>query len=497
MAANTNTAIKDTARHGIVYGIGQLVPQLTGFVLLPLFTKYLTPSDFGVWSLLQSVSILAVTIFLVGLDTACMRSFYDYDDDEKRKVVVGSTVILVSFMVLLLYIAGFTSDRTLSELVFKSRDYSRHIHLVVILSGVRILNSIPYIVFRATNRSKTYILIQSVSAVARFVLMIVFLFLFEQKVVSLLYADISVTTLSSAFLYLTVRSDIKLKLDLGEAKKMMLYGLPLAPGQISSSVFEIADRYFLSAYASLSAVGVYSVGIKLSQAVPLLLSRPFQLIFPAVAFSLHKDSGYLDYCKKIFTYYSLIGIFICLSIGIFSREILSLLGRREYLAVENIIPFLLLSYFFHGVQQNLQIGIFVERKTHWFPIIIGTGCALNILLNWLLIKDLQIYGCAIAKILSKLIIVLLWYFLSKKFMNIRYEWVRIIKIAAAASIVYALSRWIKFDILIASIFFKIFLLVLFPLALYSVSFFVPDEKAKIKSIYRKATHASLKLIFSR
>ena len=74
---------------------------------------------------------------------------------------------------------------------------------------------------------------------------------------------------------------------------------------------------------------------------------------------------------------------------------------------------------------------------------------------------------------------------------------RIAKIAVAASIVYALSRWIQFDTLIASIFYKIFLLVLFPMVLYSVGFFVSDEKAKIKSTYRKATQASLHMLFLR
>ena len=497
MARNTNTAIKDTAKHGLVYGIGQLVPQLTGFVLLPVFTKYLTPADFGVWSLLQSVSVLAVAIFLVGLDTACMRSFYDYDDAGKRKVVVGSTIILVSLMVLVLYVSGYAADHTIGKLIFKSQKYSGHIQLVVILSGVRILNAIPYIVFRATNRSKTYILIQSLSAVARFVIMIVFLLYFEQKVLALLYADIAVTTFSSLFLYLTIRGDIKLRLDFSEVKKMLLYGALLTPGHLFSSIFEIADRYFLSNYVTLSAVGVYSVGMKLSQAVPMLLSRPFQLIFPAVTYSLHKDSGHIEYCKKIFTYYFLIGIFICLSIATFSKEILSILGRREYLAVENIIPFLLLSYLLHGVQQNLQIGIYVERKTHWLSIIVGIGCVINIVLNWALIKGMGIYGCAIAKIASKLLIVLMWYFLSKKVMDIAYEWMRILKISVAGGLVYAISRLIAFDALIVSIAFKLFLMALFPVALYMFSFFVPDEMVKIKTIYRRATRASLKLIFSR
>jgi O-antigen/teichoic acid export membrane protein len=327
--------------------------------------------------------------------------------------------------------------------------------------------------------------------------MIAFLFYFKQKVLGLLCADIVVTTFSSLFLYLTIRGDIKIKLDFIEAKKMLSYGLPLAPGQIFSSIFDVADRYFLSNYVTLSAVGVYSVGMKLSQAVPMLLSRPFQLIFPAVTYSLHKDSAHIEYCKKIFTYYFLVGIFICLSIAIFSKEILSILGRREYLAVENIIPFLLLSYLFHGVQQNLQIGIFVERKTHWLPIIVGVGCAVNIVLNWALIQGMGIFGCAIAKISAKLLMVLMWYFLSKRVMDITYEWARILKISVAGCLVYAVSRLVTFDALILSIVFKLFLIVLFPVALCVFSFFVPDEMAKIKSIYRRATRASLKLIFSR
>ena len=85
------TRIRETVFHGVIYGFGQTLSSAVGFLLIPLYTQYLTPSDYGIIALLHISMTLVIAIFGLGLSTAIFRSYYDYDGAEERKMVVSTT----------------------------------------------------------------------------------------------------------------------------------------------------------------------------------------------------------------------------------------------------------------------------------------------------------------------------------------------------------------------------------------------------------------------
>ena len=79
--------IKEAGKHGLIYGLGSIAQSAAGFFLLPLYAKYLLPHDYGVFSLIQMIGIVLGAIFYLGASSALPRSYFNYDDPEKRKKV--------------------------------------------------------------------------------------------------------------------------------------------------------------------------------------------------------------------------------------------------------------------------------------------------------------------------------------------------------------------------------------------------------------------------
>ncbi|MFX0142190.1 MAG: lipopolysaccharide biosynthesis protein, partial [Candidatus Hodarchaeota archaeon] len=70
--------LKKLLRHSSVYSIGNLLSKAIGFFLIPLYTRYLTPADYGVLELLELTSSI-ISLFLgLRIGTAVIRFFYDY-----------------------------------------------------------------------------------------------------------------------------------------------------------------------------------------------------------------------------------------------------------------------------------------------------------------------------------------------------------------------------------------------------------------------------------
>jgi O-antigen/teichoic acid export membrane protein len=482
MAATLGSAIKDTAKHSAIYGLGASIPRVVTFLLLPILVRQLTPAEFGIWAMLQSVALLSSSVFACGLDSAFMRSYYDYDEEDPRKIVVGTTIFLLLGASVILNIIGNIGVSYISSMLFQSIEYVKLIRITIASTTLMLLLSIPYVVFRALKKSKAYIFIQSGSAIFKLILLTIVLLVADEKLLGVVYVELFVSLCLFCILYWSIKHRIKFGFDFLEAGKLLRFGIPLVPTRFFYAVVNSADRYFLSHFMSLSAVGIYAVGMKISQVVTFLLTKPIQMIFPVMSFSIDKEDFSSEFYVKTFTYYIYAGVFLCLGISLFAKEILIIVGKQDYLASQNVIPVLALAFLLGGLQQNLQISIFVERKTLWLPAIAGGGCLVNLLLNWKLISIWGAFGAAFALFSTRLILAIAVYAVARSYRKVSYEWGRIFKIVTTSIALYYLGLLYDFDHLLYAIFYKSLLLIMFPIVLFLVDFFREEEKTRLRRL---------------
>ena len=88
---------KELAKHGVIFGLTSSLQSALSFILLPLYTNYLSVEEFGSYSMLLIISSICQCILYLGASTALGRYYYEYRDKGKEKEIVSSS-LCVSFL---------------------------------------------------------------------------------------------------------------------------------------------------------------------------------------------------------------------------------------------------------------------------------------------------------------------------------------------------------------------------------------------------------------
>src|SRR5256885_1332326 len=76
-----------------IYAAANFFIKALNFLLLPLYTRYLAPSDYGIVSLAETIAVLVATIFGLGLDAALPRLYFEHADDSRRQRLCVSSIL--------------------------------------------------------------------------------------------------------------------------------------------------------------------------------------------------------------------------------------------------------------------------------------------------------------------------------------------------------------------------------------------------------------------
>ena len=139
-----------------LYGVSSISYQLVGLVLLPVYTRFLTPTEFGIYT----VALIGIVFFGVfvnfGIPAAFFRFFYDYKDDQKRSEMISTTFLFVTFSSALMIILVLCFQSKLKPVFFNSEEYYSCFYLTIFLSLLESPQLLEFHYFRASGQVKKY-----------------------------------------------------------------------------------------------------------------------------------------------------------------------------------------------------------------------------------------------------------------------------------------------------------------------------------------------------
>jgi len=184
--------------------------------------------------------------------------------------------------------------------------------------------------------------------------------------------------------------------------------------------------------------------------------------------------------EKMFTYIMLILIFCGLGLILLTKDAIRIMATPPFYPAYKVVSFVVLGYIFRGMASFFWDGIMVSKKTIYIGISVFVSALSNILLNILLIPQFKSMGAAYATAVSFFIMFCLVYFFCQKVYPISCEWNRISKITSVSLFIFFLAHLVSSQNLIISLLIKIIFLVSFPVLLYFLGFYVPEEINKIR-----------------
>ena len=146
------------AKNTLLYTIGTLLPQVAAFILLPIYTRFLSPSDYGVLNSVQVISSVLAIIYTLSIDKAIYRLYFDFKTEKSKKDYLGTIFITVTLSVALITSLLFIFPGILGA-VYKDITFYPYISLSVIASSLATFVIIPRSVYFVKEKANKFILI--------------------------------------------------------------------------------------------------------------------------------------------------------------------------------------------------------------------------------------------------------------------------------------------------------------------------------------------------
>lgn len=464
---------KRLANHSLIYGISNVSNKAIAFFLLPLYTSYLTPADYGVWELL-TVTTAFVSIFLqMGLGSAIFKAVL-YDEEQEEEVLVSTAfyfVVLFSGVVILV-LCSFTP--VIAEVVLGEPGYVNLMRMLFVAALFEAASIIPLATLRIHEESFKFSAVNMGKSIVYLLLNIYFIAILKKGVEGLVVANLLQSAIGMLVLVGLSVKYLRLTFSIPALRVMLCFSLPLVPMGIAASVLSMTDRYFLRYYTSLADTGVYALSYKFGSIIGLIVSS-FQVAWPSVMFSVAKRDNAKKFYARLLTYF-LFGLgLVGLGLSLFSSEMLKIMATAGYYSAYQVIPIVVLGNIFLGVYFVTAVGTNLKQKTGYQALAAITAAIVHIFLNFALIPSYGTLGAASSTAVSYALMAIIACASSHKFYPIDYEWGRVVKVSSAILLSFYAGIHIDTGVLSLDVFLKVVIIAFLPFELYFFSFYSKRE----------------------
>ena len=470
--------LRRLATTGAAYTAASILSKLIAVALLPLYTRHLSRADYGYAEVLFAAVVTASIVVRLGLIEAVLRFYYREDEDQAR--VVGATFSGLFWFatigaLIALPLAGPLAEALLDP---KPADLNGAIELTrIAIGGLWVATLFEYLLtlFRLDERARAYFLTTIANVLSTIALTIVLVVGVGDGARGLLLGSYLVGAVFVLALIFEQRRRLTLRLDPPLLKRLLRFGLPTMPAEVSLYLLNFVDRLIILRTLGAAEAGVYSVGVKFAQAVNVLV-RGFQLAWPPLAYSIRND----DEARR--TYATVITLFLAgctwLVVGLWllAEYLIRFFVAPKFFDAYEVVGLIAAAVTLYALYMVMVVILGRTGRTEYNLPAALAALASNVALNLILVPPLGIVGAALALVGSYLVVIALMYGFTQRLFPVPYEWARLARILFVAAALVGFGEVVLPASGFAGFVGRLALGLLFPVVLFATGFFTAEER---------------------
>lgn len=397
--------IKNLFKNTFNFGIGSLLPQLIGFLLIPLYTSYLSPEDYGVIDIVGTLSGFLIIIMRLGMPGAIVRFFFDYneDPDELRNYITTIHTFLLwvsSFIsVLALLLGYFFLENFYPQLLF----FPFFIY-AVFSSAVSSNTDIQRRLIQARQQSAYSAKLNIILTVLSIIMNLFFVAVLKMGLNGIIIASTIGTVITFIQSQNYLKKDIKGKFDFKYLKPTFRYASGVLPSHMITPAYNLISRTVLLNYNGIGALGIFSLASRFTSPLILILGA-FQTAYQPLYYSIRKKQNtsdlykITDLIKKIW----FLATVIYISIFCFIPPLIRIMTPEKFDQSAILVPLLSITFLLGTLDALFSLEIYYSKQTKWVSIISVLRLIAGIGILYLTISKLGVYSLVIASIAETLV----------------------------------------------------------------------------------------------
>lgn len=404
-------------KNTLILGIGTLLPKVSQFITLPIYTAMLTKLEYGTYDLINILISLLIPIVTFQIHQAAFRFLITEKNKLKIKTIVSNVYIFMFpiCILLMLFLVFFLRDISLNQKI-----------LICIYLLLDVFVTSTRQIARGLGKTKEYSKSAVINSIANVILVILFLSIFDMGLIGLLISLNIAIVISIIYLFnkVNILGMVHIRLfDKKCMKEMIRYSLPMVPNSVSLWVVNLSDRLVITGVLGVEANAIYAVANKIPSLIGVFYNT-FNLAWQESASLSSNDNDAEQYYSTVFeNLYNFLVSIVCLLIAV-TPILFSVLIKGDYSEAYYQMPILFIGVFFSCLSSYYG-GIYVGSKTtKKLGISSFFSALINFLINIVLIKYIGIYAASISTMISYILLVIYRVFDTRRIRKIKYNTIK-------------------------------------------------------------------------
>jgi O-antigen/teichoic acid export membrane protein len=417
------------AKNTLILSFGKFSNQLITLCLLPVYTSYLAPSEYGLLELALTYTALLAPILSMQLETTAFRYLIDTRDNVKlKKQIISYTFKIIS-------LASVAFVLVMTPILYVLNIKYGYLIIFNIVTSIYLSLFMQYA--RGLGRNGIFTLASISTSIILLGYTIFSLLILKQGLMGIFIAIALSNIVGVIYIYFTMNigSYFINEKNVSLQKEMFKFTTPLIPNSASWWVIGASDKTIVAIILGLSANGIYTVSAKYSA----ILSSIFIVFGLALTESITMHIDSIDSSQFITNIFNLsLKFFAGLGMVLIAAcpYVFRIFIGEEYRSAELYVPLLVTAAVF-SVVVGIYSSVYVaKRDTKKIVYANASTAIINILLTLLLIRFIGIFAAALATLLSYMLVALFRYSDIKRYVDIRIEKYLLLKISLAYSFLF-------------------------------------------------------------
>jgi O-antigen/teichoic acid export membrane protein len=470
--------LRRLATTGAAYTAASIISKLIAVALLPLYTRHLSLDDYGAAEVLFAAVVSASIVVRLGLIEAVLRFYYREDEDPAAIVAATFSGLFWTATIAALIALPFAGP--LSEALLNPKPDELHTATEltrIAIGGLWVATLFEYLLalFRLDERARAYFVTTIANVLATIALTIVLVVGAGDGARGLLLGSYLVGVVFVVAMIFMQRRRLTLRVDRPLLRRLLRFGLPTMPAEVSLYLLNFADRLIIVQVKGLGEAGLYSLAVKFAQAVNVLV-RGFQLAWPPLAYSIRDD----DEARR--TYATVITLFLAgctwLVVGLWllAEFLLRFFAAPKFFDAYEVVGLIAAAVTLYALYMVMVVILGRTGRTEYNLPAALAALVSNVALNLILVPSLGIVGAGLALVASYLIVIVLMYGFTQRLFPVPYEWGRLARVLFAAAALVGLGELALPASGFGGLVGRLALALLYPPLLLLLGFFTAEER---------------------
>ncbi|MBN4063223.1 oligosaccharide flippase family protein [Cardiobacterium sp. AH-315-I02] len=472
------TSENKVVKHSTIYMFGDILRYSTSLIMLPIYTRFLTPDDYGVIELLTMLIDFTALILGARISVSVFRYYCTATNCTEKNNIISSALMLGIFFnatgaaILLLL------SETLAIAIFSDASFQYYIVIFAITMLLLPLIEVPLVHIRAQQKPWLFFYFSIAKLVLQVGLNIYFIVYLDMHVEGVAYSAAITSIVMATTLTGYSLSKTGMSASIATCRKLFTFSLPLMLASLGTFYLTFGDRYILSIYTDFTQVGIYALGYKFGFIFMILSWVPFEKIWDSEKYEIHKRPNAKATYQSYFLYVNIILITLGLCISLFIKDLIKIMADPAFLNAHQIVPIIILAFVLQAWTKFCDLGILLKKKTMQIAQAELIAVIVMSIAFFTLIPAYGFYGAAWSAVIGFGTKFYWTYIKAKKLYDMELPWFKV-NLTVLLAITFFLISLLIPDEIITSIALRLVLISAFIAAFFALPIFSQDEKAKI------------------